>query len=118
MSEVVSWNLQVSIRDGRLDEFRSLMQEMVESTKTESGALVYEWFLSEDNTTCHIYERYANSSAVMEHLGNFGPNFAERFVENVQPTTISVYGEPTAVVRKALGVLGPEFLEPFGGFSR
>ena len=31
MSEVVSWNLQLNILDGRLDEARALMTEMVEA---------------------------------------------------------------------------------------
>ena len=80
MSENISWNLRVSIREGQLDNFNALMSEMVESTQSEVGALMYEWFLSEDKTTCHIYERYADSDAVMAHLGNFGSNFATRFL--------------------------------------
>ena len=82
MSTIVSWNLQVSIRDGRFDEFKALMQEMVDSTRTESGTLAYEWFLSEDSKSCHLYERYSDSDAVMTHLRNFGSNFADRFVDN------------------------------------
>lgn len=118
MSTVVSWNLQVSVREGRLDDFRSLMNEMVESTQMEAGTLSYEWFLSEDDTECHIYERYADSDAVMVHLGNFGPKFASRFMESVEPTSLSVYGEPSDEVRTALDSLGAVYLGTFGGFSR
>ena len=64
MSTIISWNLQVSIHDGRFDEFKSLMQEMVESTQKETGTLAYEWFLSEDSKSCHVYERYSDSDAV------------------------------------------------------
>ena len=118
MSTVVSWNLQVSVREGRLDDFHSLMNEMVESTQMETGTLSYEWFLSEDNTQCHICERYADSDAVMVHLGNFGSKFASRFMESVEPTSLSVYSEPTETVRSALDGLGAVYLGTFGGFSR
>jgi quinol monooxygenase YgiN len=53
------------------------MNDMVESTKAEPGALNYEWFISEDGTSCHIYERYADSAAAMVHMGHF-PAFSER----------------------------------------
>ncbi len=118
MSTIVSWHLQVSIRDGRFDEFKALMEEMVESTRKESGTLAYEWFLSEDSKSCHIYERYSDSDAVMTHLANFGSNFADRFVECVEPKSMIVYGEPADEVRTALDAFGAEFLSSFGGFSR
>jgi len=57
MSDVVSWNLQLSVIDGKLDDARLLMAEMVEATNHEAGAVVYEWFLSPDGTSCHINER-------------------------------------------------------------
>ncbi|MCH8158608.1 MAG: antibiotic biosynthesis monooxygenase [Proteobacteria bacterium] len=117
MSTIVSWNLRVSIRDGHFDEFKALMKEMVDSTRKESGTLAYEWFLSEDSKSCHIYERYSDSDAVMIHLGSFGSNFADRFLECVEPKSMMVYGEPTDAVRTALEGFGAEFLSTFGGFS-
>ncbi len=117
MSTIVSWNLQVSIHDGRFDEFKSLMQEMVESTQRETGTLAYEWFLSEDSKSCHVYERYSDSDAVMTHLGNFGTNFADRFLEYTEVTSMIVYGEPADAARTALEGFGAEFLSSFGGFS-
>jgi len=118
MSTVVSWNLQLAIRDGRLDDFRSLMNEMVESTRAEAGAQAYEWFVTEDGTTCHIYERYADSAAAMVHLGTFGSTFAERFLSFVEPTGFSVYGDPSDDVRGVLDGFGAVYLGPFGGFAR
>ena len=117
MSTVVSWNLQVAVRDGQLDDFRSLMSEMVESTRAEAGAQAYEWFLTEDGTTCHIYERYADSDAMMVHLGTFGSMFAERFLSCVEPTGFSVYGDPSDEVRGVLDGFGAVYLGWFGGFT-
>lgn len=118
MSDVVSWNLQLSVQDGRLDEARSLMSEMVEATKQESGSLGYEWFLSGDGSSCHICERYADSGAALEHLGNFGENFAERFLACFAPTAFYVYGEPSDEVRGVLDGFGAAYLGTLGGFSR
>jgi quinol monooxygenase YgiN len=106
------------VRDGRLDEARELMNEMVTATLQESGTRGYEWFLSEDGGNCHINERYADSDAVMAHLGNFGEKFAERFLACFEPTAFSVYGEPSDEARAALDGFGATYLAPLGGFSR
>ena len=118
MSASVSWNLRVSIKEGQLDEFRSLMGEMVESTKAEAGAQGYEWFIGADGGSCHLNEKSADSDAVMAHLGTFGARFADRFLGCVEPTSIHVYGEPSDEVREALDGFGAEYLGTFGGFSR
>lgn len=118
MSRTVSWKLQLAVRDGQLDTFRSLMEEMVESTRSESGTQIYEWFLSEDGTICHLYERYADSEAALVHLGNFGSKFAERFLACVDPTALYAYGNPSAQAREVLSSFNAVFLGPLGGFAR
>lgn len=116
MSNTISWNLQLSVQAGRLDDARALMNEMVAATKEESGALGYEWFVSEDGSACHINERYVDSDAVLAHLGNFGAQFAERFLACFEPTGLSVYGAPNAEARAALDGFGAAYLGDFGGF--
>ena len=118
MSTAISWNLQMSVRDGQLDAARELMKEMIAATKAESGSQNYEWFLSEDGKTCHINERYADNAALMEHLGIFGPNFAERFVACFEPTSFSVYGDPSAEARAVLDGFGASYLGWLDGFRR
>ncbi|HKK93204.1 MAG TPA: antibiotic biosynthesis monooxygenase [Longimicrobiales bacterium] len=118
MSDVVSWNLQLSVQDGRLDDVHALIAEMVEATRQESGCLGYEWFLSADGSVCHISERYADSGATMVHLGNFGEKFAERFMSCFTPTGFHVYGNPSDDVRGVLDGLGASYLGPVGGFVR
>lgn len=118
MSTKVSWNLQMSVRDGHLDDARPLMTEMVTATKQEAGTESYEWFLSADGKTCHIVERFADSAAALAHLGNFGSTFADRFLACFEPTSISVYGKPSAEARAALDGFGAKYLESLGGFTR
>jgi quinol monooxygenase YgiN len=118
MSDVVSWSLQMSVRDGSLDDAKALVREMVAATRSEPGALTYEYFLSADGGTCHIYERYADSGAVMAHLGNFGANFADRFMACFEPTSFSVYGPVSDEARGVLDGLGAAYLNALDGFSR
>ena len=118
MDDRVSWLLEVAVKPGQLDDFRALMHEMVESTKGEPGALSYEWFISEDGSTVALYERYADSDAVLTHLKNFGEKFAGRFLGAVDPTRFTVFGEPNDQARGALSAFGPTYLKTFGGFVR
>lgn len=118
MTNEISWNLQLAVGSGRLDAARALMEEMVESTLAEPGTKGYEWFLSEDGSTCHLNERYADSEAALIHVGNFGAKFAERFMACFEPKGFAVYGEPSAELRAALDTLGATYLGTFGGFSR
>lgn len=118
MSSTVSWNLQMSVREGRLNDARELMDEMVSASLEEPGTQGYEWFLSGDGTVCHINERYADSEAAIAHLGKFGSKFAERFLACFEPTSFSVYGEPTAEARAALDGFGATYLGWLGGFNR
>ena len=118
MTGHVSWNLQLTVQEGQLEDARSLMAEMVSATTDETGAMGYEWFLSADGAVLHIHEQYVDSAAALEHLGNFGANFAERFMNCFAPTAFWVYGEPSAEVRGVLDGFGAVYLGPIGGFRR
>jgi quinol monooxygenase YgiN len=114
----VSWVLEVAVKPGHLEAFRALMQEMVASTRAEPGALGYEWFIGDDGRAVHLFERYADSTATLEHLTNFGEKFAGRFLAAVDPTRLTVMGSPSDQLKAALNGLAPTFLRPFGGFVR
>ena len=119
MSDNVHWLLQLNIKEGELDNLKALMNEMVEATQAnEPGTTNYEWFVSDDGKTCHIYERYVDSAATMVHLGNFGANFAERFLAILEPTSFVVYGDPSNEVREALAGMGAVHMSQTAGFTR
>jgi quinol monooxygenase YgiN len=118
MSTPVSWHLNMEVREGKLEDLRALMEEMVESTRGEEGTLAYEWFLSDDTKTCHLYERYRHSEAAMVHLNTFADKFALRFLECLEPHAIHVYGEPSDELRRAHSNYGAVFLGTLGGFTR
>ena len=118
MSDVVAWLVDHSIKSGQLDNFKALVEEMVQSTLNEPNTFAYEWFLSEDNSSCHSYERFADSAAAMTHLGNFGEQFAERFLPLVEIRQFTVYGAPNDEVKAVLSGFGATFMDPLNGFAR
>ena len=116
--ENISWNLKLSVNDGQLEHFRALMQKMVEATRAEGGCMTYDWYVMEDGSEVHIQERYADNAATMVHIGNFGANFAERFMGLVTVRSFAIYGAANDDVRGALTPLGAVFMDHFGGFRR
>lgn len=119
MQETVFWILELAVKRPESNEASTLMEEMIAATRAdEPGALHYEWHLSTDRKSCHIYERYANSSAVMTHLENFGEKFADRFMAVFEPQRFNVYGKADGAVKAALTGMGAVFNEPVGGFVR
>ncbi|MBO6826069.1 MAG: antibiotic biosynthesis monooxygenase [Sneathiella sp.] len=119
MSNHVYWIIEANVRDGKLDELKALMAEMSEATKAdEPGALNYEWSLSEDETICHIFERYEDSDATMVHMGNFGSKFAGRFMGVLKPFRCTLYGAPDERVCNAMKPMGYVAMSSAAGFSR
>ena len=118
MSDQVLGISEVAIKPGELDNFRTLVKEMVEATRAnEPKATNYEYFISEDGTKCHIYEGYVDSAGVMTHLANFA-QFAERFMAAVEMKGLTLYGNPSDEVKEAVSGFGPVFMVPMDGFTR
>jgi quinol monooxygenase YgiN len=117
MSGQICWHVEVVIKPGRFESFRTLTGEMVESARRELGILSYQRFVSEDGNTVHIYERYADSAAALTHLGIFAKDFAEPFQDMVERKCFFVFGYPTAELKEALDRYGAIYFKPFGDFA-
>ena len=114
--EQVSWQVELKVRPGKLNNFRTLTREMTDSTRGERGVLTYERFVSVDGTEVHVYKRYADSAAAVTHLRTFGRKFNRRFVRMVERKRFTVYGVPSDELRGVLDGFGATYLAPFGGF--
>ena len=114
----VSWQVELEVKPGELDNFRALTREMVESTKNEPGVLVYERFVSDDGKVVYVYERYESSAAAVAHLQAFGKMYGERFVKMVERKRFTVFGTPSEELKSILDKLGATYLGPLAGFSR
>lgn len=118
VSGVVAWVVELALKPEALDEFRSLTRKMVEATKAEPGALVYERFVSGDGRSVHLYERYADSAAALAHLRTFADRFAAPFSALAERRRVTVYGDPSRELRAVLDRIGAVYLASLDGFSR
>jgi quinol monooxygenase YgiN len=118
MERHVSWVIELAVKDGALDSFTELMQEMVAGTDAEPGTLGYEWYISADQGTVHIVEKYVDSEAMIAHVNGFGERWAGRFMACVEVIRWVVYGDPSPAARELLDRFGVVYLGPWGGFSR
>ncbi len=117
MSDEVFWIVELAIKPGQHQALTALMDEMIAATETnEPGTLGYLWFV--DGDRCHIYERYADSAAVLEHMNNFGTKFAKRFLAALEPERFTVYGSPSDEAKKVLAGMGAVFMAQAAGFQR
>jgi quinol monooxygenase YgiN len=114
----VSWVVELAVKDGALGAFSELMEEMVAGTSTEPATLAYEWYISDDRKTVHIYEKYADSDATVSHVRGFLEKWAERFTASVDVTRFVVHGDPSPEAREILDGFGSIYMGPWGGFSR
>jgi hypothetical protein len=114
------------------------MDEMVPATFKDAGSRDYSWYISEDESTVHIFERfvwtlltafratkereltslrrlvhrYADAEACIEHGATFAP-FGERFNECITWGDFYVFGD----LDTAPGTAGAQFresLKPLG----
>ncbi len=118
MKNEVHWMLEATIKDGQAENFKAVMQEMVEASLAEPGTTNYEWFLKDDGKTLHVYERYVDSAAVMHHVDSFHANFADRFLAIIEPTSFICYGNPNDAARTMLDGFGAVYMNQVGGFAR
>jgi quinol monooxygenase YgiN len=118
MLDAVYFLLEVDIKSGEMDKFEALVKELLETAQAEPKTLDYDVSLGEDGKTCHFFERYADSEALVAHVSSFGKNFAERFLSLVTPTRLVVYGNASDEAKKALSGFSPVFMSPIGGLSR
>ena len=115
----VFWTFGVAIKDGKRDELKDLIQEMSDASQAnEPGTLIYEWTISADKKAAEVHERYADSDAALRHLASFNKNFADRLMALVEPTGMTVYGSPSAALKKQLEGADPVYMEVIGGFAR
>lgn len=118
MGNYISWHVELRVRPGQMDAFYALTREMVEATRMEHGALIYERFIGDDNEAVHVFERYSDSAAAMAHLTTFAQMYGKRFSDLVDRKRFSVFGTPTPELRKILDPLGAQYFAPLAGFSR
>jgi len=79
MNENVYWVIELAVNPGRFEDLKTLIAELLEANRKEVGFLTCEFAISDDRQVCHIYERFQDSAAIMNHLQSFGANLPRDF---------------------------------------
>lgn len=116
-SDEVYWVLMLKINHGQETQFKATSAKLIASTEQESGCLNYEWSLSADGGTCHIYERYVDSEAVKIHRERNGAMVGE-LLKSATALSFTLYGSPSEEVKQLMAARNPILMTPLGGFGR
>lgn len=118
MSQHVYWTIEATVHEGKLSQLRDAMSQLVVQTRErEPGALAYEWWLDDEQSQLHIYERYADSDAAMNHLTNVS-DLLPQLLSAVAMTRLTIYGPASEELRGAFAGSNPHFMTALGGFAR
>ena len=96
--------VRFNIHDGQLDQFKAGMKRCIELTKNEAGALVYDWFIDEENMLCTVVETYKDSKATVEHAGNVNDELAK--LMTISDFSGEVFGNASDELSGALNNMG------------
>lgn len=116
---IVRFAVDLSINEGRLDEFESIARTMIAETQNEPGALHYDWCFSNDHRRCRILETYRDADAVLVHMT--GPAVQVGVPKMLEVSSISrfeVYGDPGSEAAQMLAKVGAEIFYVWDGISR
>lgn len=117
MTDIVHWVLEVEVKPGCLDGFLTLINELIQVTLQETGALSYEWTFNDDKTVCCLYERYRTCDDALEHLARFDA-FETRFLALCAPVNFTVMGTPSEALRAKLAPDAPTYRTFEAGFHK
>ena len=103
---------RLKIHPGKLDDFKRLSAQCMESVRTkDTGTLQYELYINDEQTECIALESYRDFDALREHLANLGD-----LMEAMQEVC-TIVGEilttPTPELRKAFEGLPIGIYSPF-----
>ena len=90
---------RLKIREGELDGFKQQAAEMMRLTREKDTRTVrYDWFLSDDGTSCEVREGYIDSDGLVEHAQNVTEAREKLFRDHAYGHEMTIYGEPSPVL--------------------
>ena len=98
------------IRDGRLDELKEAVAELVEFVRSnEPRPIAYEVYFDEAGSRMTVVQVHPDSASMEYHMAVAGPAFAG-FAELVTLSTLDLYGKPSEelleLLRRKVQLLG------------
>ncbi len=95
MSEPIVYIDCSEIREGKLEELKTAIIELVELVEANEPRLIaYNVYLTEDGTRMTVLHVHPDSASLEFHMKVAGPAFP-KFAEFIKLLTIDVYGKPS-----------------------
>lgn len=120
MSNQIHIQAEFIIKNGKLDEFKKLIQKMSKLVQTnEPNTLQYQFYLNKDNTICIVYEKYVDSKATLEHNnGIASKTILPQIFKISKLHRLEVYGKPNKELQKLLTNFNAKIYDFVTGFDR
>ncbi len=98
------------IREGKLDELKRAVAELVEFVRSnEPRPIVYQVYVDDADSRMTVVQVHPDSASMENHMTVAGPAFAG-FAELVTLSTLDVYGKPSGelleLLRRKVQMLG------------
>ena len=95
MSELIVYIDQSEVREGKFEELKTAMNELVEFVETNEPQLIaYNVYFSEDRTRMTVLHVHSDSGSLEFHMRVAGRLFP-RFAEFIRLVAIDIYGKPS-----------------------
>jgi quinol monooxygenase YgiN len=120
MSGQIHIQAEFIIKKGKTNEFKRLIQKMSKLVQTnEPDTLQYHFYLSEDNSRCVAYEKYADSEAALAHNnGIASQTILSQIFKISKLNRLVVYGKPNKKLQKLLTSFDAKIYNFVAGFDR
>lgn len=116
MFENFGWIVEGKIHEGKNEEFKAVMEDLVAASSPEKGTLNYQYYVSDDGDVL-VYERFINVEAAHAHVDTW-ERYADRWMSAAEPKRMVHLGNLPDDLRERHMALAPLLLRPFGGFAR
>jgi quinol monooxygenase YgiN len=112
--KIVRFSVSLSIADGKLEAFEKLAEAMLVATRSNPGALGFDWYLSSDRRHCRLLETYADTDAVVAQLsGPVAQEFVPKVLAVATLNSFEVYGDPGPKASAMLAAFGAAIFAPW-----
>ncbi|MEJ7767149.1 MAG: antibiotic biosynthesis monooxygenase [Chitinophagaceae bacterium] len=118
MTKQIQYTAELTIADGKIDEFKRIMHSFVETVhQNEPNMNAYQVYLNAEENKAFVVEWFKNSEAVLAHLADVGPMLPELLA--IAPITrLEVFGNLTKEAEDALKSIGAKIFKYHEGFIR
>ena len=94
---------QLNVRDGELDGFRQRAAEIMRLTREQDTKTIrYDWFVSDDGSTCEVREGYVDPDGLLEHNIHVRETRDSLFRDYAYGHEMSIYAEPSPALAELM----------------